>query len=222
MTATHPNAHVVLCNLFTDRALYERALHHRSLPGPSNKRLEWLGDAVLGLIVREYLYHRYPKGDEGVLSRLSQSLVSNRTLDQVARSLNIEVQVRPSMKGESVNNLYADALEAIIGALYLDKDLEYCREHVLRWMSTHLDSLPDKPGPDSGKAPPALLKEYLEARKLPQAQYTYKSSSEGQLARAHCVLKDGVKISAEGTAASRPLAKQGAARGLLKKLRARS
>lgn len=221
MIATQPNAHIVLCDLFADRALFERALHHRSLPGPSNKRLEWLGDAVLGLIVREYLYRRYPDGDEGVLSLLSQSLVANHTLEQVARSLNIEVQTHQSLKDEPVN-LYADALEAIIGALYLDRGLEYCREHVLRWMSTHLDSLPDTPGPESGKTPIALLKEYLEAHKLPQAQYTYQSSSEGQLARACCVLKDGIEISAESTAASRALAKQSAALGVLEKLRVRS
>jgi len=117
-----------------DPALLERALTHRSYAYehgglPTNERLEFLGDAVLGLVVTDALYRRHPELPEGQLAKLRASVVNTRALAGVARSLDLGRWLRLG-KGEEVTggrdkaSILADTMEAILGAVYLDRGLE--------------------------------------------------------------------------------------------------
>ena len=131
-------------------SLLELAFTHRSFAYESanketNERLEFLGDSVLGLIVTEELYKRYPEFDESRLSPLRSGVVNMRALADIARELDLGKYIRLG-KGEEVtggrdkNSLLADALEAIIGAIYLQFGFEICTQIVRRLIAPTLDS----------------------------------------------------------------------------------
>ncbi|HLP16428.1 MAG TPA: ribonuclease III [Bacteroidota bacterium] len=122
-----------------NRSFFAQALVHRSylstaekVPCDSNERLEFLGDAVLGVVVAEYLYHAYPKGSEGELTVLRSRLVNRKALAYYARELDLWkyllVNLNPIHAGEKGSDtILADAFEAIVAALYLDGGLESAR-----------------------------------------------------------------------------------------------
>jgi ribonuclease-3 len=131
-------------------SLLELAFTHRSFAYESgsketNERLEFLGDSVLGLIVTEELYKRYPEFDESRLSPLRSGVVNMRALADIARELDLGKYIRLG-KGEEVtggrdkNSLLADALEAVIGAIYMQFGFEVCTEIVRRLISSTMDS----------------------------------------------------------------------------------
>ena len=131
-------------------SLLELAFTHRSFAYESaskqtNERLEFLGDSVLGLIVTEELYKRYPDFDESRLSPLRSGIVNMRALADIARELDLGKYIRLG-KGEEVtggrdkNSLLADALEAVIGAIYLQFGFEICTQIVRRLISSTMDS----------------------------------------------------------------------------------
>ena len=131
-------------------SLLQLAFTHRSFAYESesketNERLEFLGDSVLGLIVTEELYKRYPDFDESRLSPLRSGVVNMRALADIARTLNLGQYIRLG-KGEEVtngrdkNSLLADALEALIGAIYLQCGFEKCTEIVGRLIQSTLES----------------------------------------------------------------------------------
>ena len=136
MKASGPSYTLLEATLGTgiDTALLERALTHRSFAYengglPTNERLEFLGDAVLGLVVTDALYRTHPDLPEGQLAKLRASVVNTRALAGVARSLDLGKWLRLG-KGEEVTggrdkaSILADTMEAIIGAVYLDRGLE--------------------------------------------------------------------------------------------------
>lgn len=126
-----------------DPGLYEQALthssyaHEKGVRGGHNERLEFLGDAVLELIISDYLYQSYPQLSEGKLTRLRADLVCEASLAKLAYLLDLGNCLRLG-KGEvagggnSRPSLLADTVEALIGALYLDRGLEHCKRYVLR------------------------------------------------------------------------------------------
>ena len=131
-------------------SLLELAFTHRSFAYESasketNERLEFLGDSVLGLIVTEELYKRYPDFDESRLSPLRSGVVNMRALADIARELDLGKHIRLG-KGEEVtggrdkNSLLADALEAVIGAIYLQCGFEICTQIVRRLIAPTLES----------------------------------------------------------------------------------
>ena len=131
-------------------SLLELAFTHRSFAyetagKDTNERLEFLGDSVLGLIVTEELYKRYPDFDESRLSPLRSGVVNMRALADIARELDLGKHIRLG-KGEEVtggrdkNSLLADALEAVIGAIYLQFGFEICTNIVRRLIAQTLDS----------------------------------------------------------------------------------
>ena len=124
-TNNRPIAAVFEGHVFADGSLLAQALSHRSAGSPHNERLEFLGDALLNLIIAEQLYLRWPKADEGAMTRARAELVRESALAGVARRFDLGARLVPGpgeMKtgGHRRDSILADALEAVIAALYLD------------------------------------------------------------------------------------------------------
>lgn len=210
---------------FRDPALLELALTHRSASGGrNNERLEFLGDAVLGLLVAEQLYARFPKEDEGRLTRLRAALVKETTLAQVARELKLGDQLKlgpGELKsgGYRRDSILADAVEALLAAIYLDAhhDLEPCRQAVLRWYGgrfEHAASLVHQL-----KDPKSRLQEWLQARRLSLPQYevvAVTGEAHEQVFTVQCQV-EGQAVTV-GRGASRRIAEQEAAAQVLSQL----
>lgn len=135
--------------VFRQPALLEEALSHPSLRYekrknlPDNQRLEFLGDAVLQLVLSDALYHRLPKADEGLLTKLRTRIVSERPLARLARQLQLVDYIKmgrgeEANKGRERESIQADALESLIGAIYIDGGLEAARSFVLRLADAEL------------------------------------------------------------------------------------
>jgi ribonuclease III len=160
------------CN-FNDAALFELALTHRSCGASNNERLEFLGDSILGFVIGEALYQKFPDAKEGQLSRLRSQLVKGETLAEIAREFELgdclnlgEGEMKSG--GFRRASILADAVEAIIGAIYLDRGMEAARERILHWYQTRLQSLVLA---DNPKDPKTELQEFLQARKAPLPEY---------------------------------------------------
>ncbi|ODS64855.1 MAG: ribonuclease III [Arenimonas sp. SCN 70-307] len=158
---------------FRSTELLQQALRHRSAGSPHNERLEFLGDALVNLVVAEALYERWPKADEGTLTRARASLVRESSLAEIARALGLgdRLELGPGeMKsgGHRRDSILADAVEAIVGAIHLDAGFEACRAAVLPWFEPGLAELP------TGKAekdPKTRLQEWLQARQRARPAY---------------------------------------------------
>ncbi len=135
--------------LVVNHQLLELALTHRSFAYesggiPTNERLEFLGDAVLGLVVTDELYHRFPDLAEGQLAKFRSAVVNARALAQLARSLDVGSFLRlgrgeETTGGRNKSSILADTFEAILGAVYLDHGIEVARQLILRLFSDLLD-----------------------------------------------------------------------------------
>ena len=136
---------VVIEPSLLELAFTHRSFAYESVSKETNERLEFLGDSVLGLIVTEELYKRYPDFNESRLSPLRSGVVNMRALADIARELDLGKYIRLG-KGEEVtggrdkNSLLADALEAVIGAIYLQFGFEICTQIVSRLISATMDS----------------------------------------------------------------------------------
>nr|WP_277608558.1 ribonuclease III [Microbulbifer elongatus] len=158
---------------FTRAELLDLALTHRSHGSRNNERLEFLGDSILGFTISAALFEKFPDGREGQMSRLRAQLVSGETLAKVARELELGECLRlgeGEMKsgGHRRASILADAVEAIIGAIYLDSGFEAARERVLAWFAPRLQSL----SLETAKDPKTRLQEWLQARQKPLPDYT--------------------------------------------------
>ena len=184
---------------FKDPALLALALTHSSLayernpdhlpdPGSDNERLEFIGDAVLGLIVAEALYRRFPNAREGELTRLRASLVSSRNLAQVALRMELGPLLRMGRGeehsgGQKKPALLANALEAVIAAMYLDGGLAPARDFVLRHIvapaEAELEGALGASGPFSGAIGDfkSALQERLQAIGAGQPKYVLTDQS---------------------------------------------
>lgn len=161
---------------FANPALLVQALRHRSArqaTGGDNERLEFLGDALLGFVVADELYHRGDTIDESRLSVMRSRLVCRETLAEIGRGLSLTEHLRLG-KGEmragigNRDSVLADAVEAIIGAVYLDAGYAPARELVLRTLGDRLDRVVEAGGDRDAKS---RLQEWLQARGLPVPTY---------------------------------------------------
>ena len=114
---------------FSEPTLLLQALTHRSAKGAHNERLEFLGDSILGFVIAEALYNKFPKHDEGDLTRMRSSLVKGVTLAEVARDFDLGeclILGPGELKsgGHRRESILEDAIEAIIGAVYLDSNID--------------------------------------------------------------------------------------------------
>jgi ribonuclease-3 len=218
--ADHAQAGVIAGYAFADPALLGQALCHRSAGSPHNERLEFLGDALLNLIIAEQLYARWPKADEGAMTRARAERVRESTLAALARRLELgsRLTLGPGeMKtgGHRRDSILADALEAVIAAFYLDGGFDACRQQVLRWFEPLLAALP--PLHQVGKDAKTRLQEWLQARQRPLPIYTLLEESgddHDKRFRVGCTLADPM-IATEGSGTSRRAAEQAAAEAAL-------
>ncbi len=145
-----------LGHTFGDLSLLQHALAHRSWCGeqeggaPSNERLEFLGDAVLGLVVAGYTYDRYPHFPEGKLAKVRSAVVNARVLAQVAAGLGVgEVLLlgrgEEGSGGRTKASILADAFEAILGAVYLDAGWDAAQQLVLRELGSAIERAGEEP-----------------------------------------------------------------------------
>ncbi|MBX3704044.1 MAG: ribonuclease III [Steroidobacteraceae bacterium] len=206
------------CTL-ADPALLARALTHRSAGSENNERLEYLGDAVLSFVVAELLYQRFPEASEGELSRYRAALVSGEALAATAAGVGLGEHLRlgeGELKsgGQRRATILADALEALFGAIYVDRGLAAVREAASRLFDGPMAALP---AAGLLKDPKTRLQEWLQGRGLPLPAYTVLDVSgepHEQRFRVCCDVADlGVRAEAEGS--SRRRAEQEAAQRVL-------
>ena len=162
-----------LGHTFKDQELMILALTHRSFAGRNNERLEFLGDAILNFVAGEALFERFPLAREGQLSRLRARLVKGETLAILARGFDLGEYLRlgsGELKsgGFRRESILADALEALIGAIYLDAGMAVARERVLAWLTNELESLTLV---DTNKDPKTRLQEFLQSRACDLPRY---------------------------------------------------
>lgn len=164
---------------FQDESLAMLALTHRSKGTNNNERLEFLGDAVLSVVISESLYARFPEAKEGKLSRLRASIVKGETLTKVAQQLQLGdflLLGSGELKsgGHKRDSILADSVEALIGAIYLEAGLEVTRARILAWFDTYLAKLSLT---DSIKDPKSQLQERQQASGSRLPKYTVVSVS---------------------------------------------
>lgn len=209
-----------------DLALFRAALTHRSATGPNNERLEFLGDAVLNLVVARHLYGRFPDAAEGELSRLRSRVVSREPLAEVAATLDLG-DILQLGSGELKSggfrrqSILADALEAVFGAIYLDGGPEAAASVIVQLFTARIAALPD---PEALKDPKTRLQEYLQSRSLTLPHYAVLSvegEDHAQTFEVSCEVP-ALGLSVRGRGSSRRRAEQQAAERMLAQIQIRA
>lgn len=159
---------------FNDEALLDRALTHRSKHRENYERLEFLGDSILSFVVSDWLYSHFPKLGEGRLSRMRAAIVCKESLAQVARSIDLGDHLilgEGEMKSGGFNrdSILSDAIEGIIGAIYIDSGLDDSQQFIFRFFEDKLREL--EPGVVY-KDNKSRLQEELQKRGLELPRYT--------------------------------------------------
>ncbi|HET6906220.1 MAG TPA: ribonuclease III [Rhodanobacteraceae bacterium] len=203
---------------FRDGQLLRLALTHRSAGRPNNERLEFLGDALVNLVVAEMLYEAHPRADEGELSRLRAHLVSGPALAERARGIGLgdDLLLGPGelkSGGFRRDSILADAFEAVVAAVYLDGGFDACRA-LLREMFAEAVSA----GEPAQKDAKTRLQEWLQAQGYPLPHYELLATHGEEHARTFdvaCVLSEPEPARFEGSGSSRRAAEQVAAESAL-------
>ena len=208
----------VLGYKFQDLTLLKTALTHKSFSSEHNERLEFLGDALLNLYVTEYLYNRFDSLDEGKLTQFKATIVSRENLNKIAQSIGLYNFIQTG-KGEGLegNSIAGNAVEALIGAVFLDSNYSKTNRFLNKLLKENLLTLEES---TDLKDPKSKLQEYLQKRnlKLPLYSLKQKGSKEKKIEfKVFCEVKD-LNISAIGNGQSRKKAELNAAQKLLNKV----
>lgn len=203
---------------FRDTQLLRLALTHRSIGRPNNERLEFLGDALVNLIVAEMLYRSHPRADEGELSRLRARLVSGAALAERARAIGLgdDLLLGPGelkSGGFRRDSILADAFEAVIAAVYQDGGYDACRDLLRKLFADGVNA-----GEPAQKDAKTRLQEWLQAQGYPLPHYELLATHGEEHARSFdvaCVLIEPEPARFEGSGSSRRAAEQIAAESAL-------
>ena len=207
---------------FNDIALLKQALTHRSVSKSNNERLEFLGDSVLGCVISEELYIRYPLIDEGQLSRLRSHLVRGQTLANLAKTLNISESLtlgQGELKsgGFRRESILADAFEAILGAIFLDSDYLIVKRIILELFDDLLNQA--KPE-DSLKDFKTQLQELLQKKGYSLPSYELiqtKGKDHNAIFYVSCTVTE-LNLKSEKNAKSIKRAEQACAQSILEEI----
>lgn len=204
---------------FTDAALLQQALTHRSCPGANNERLEFLGDAVLDFVVSEIVYRAHPEAPEGDLSKLRASLVKDTSLAELAKNLGMGEHLvlgggERKSGGHRRESILADALEALFGAVYLDAGIAAATAVIERAYGDRLRNLPSL---EDLRDPKTRLQEWLQGRGhgLPDYELLQVSGkAHQQKFDVRCSIQDAAQTTT-GSGTTRRNAEQAAALAML-------
>lgn len=209
---------------FSNPALLDQALTHRSAGKPHNERLEFLGDAILNFLIADAVFAEHASASEGELTRLRARLVRRETLASIARDLPLGQLLKlgaGELKsgGRDRDSTLADTLEAVLGAIYLDAgSIDTCRDVVLEIFKDHMTNPVLR---EALKDPKTELQELLQSRRMPLPEYAVVEMSEEH--QSHSFVVEcriaGVDDAVLGYGGTRRAAEQEAARGVLKLLR---
>ncbi len=208
---------------FRQQDLLEQALTHRSHSrSNNNERLEFLGDSILNLIISNHIYLRFTSADEGDLSRIRASLVKEETLAQVALEMDLGDYIHlggGELKSGGFRraSILADALEALIAAIYLDSDYAQAETAVLRLFQGQLHAVDENA---NLRDPKTQLQEYLQARKKQLPSYRVEQTSgksHNQVFTVSCKVTE-LDMQSKAKGSSRKKAEQQAAQKILDKL----
>ncbi|MBK9575205.1 MAG: ribonuclease III [Rhodoferax sp.] len=211
---------------FSNPSLLERALTHRSFSADHNERLEFLGDSVLNLAVADLLYQRLSDLPEGDLSRIRANLVKQDTLHRLSADLGLPAVIRLGegelrSGGERRPSILADALEAVIGAVYLDGGFVAAQGLVQRLFH----AVEVNPTMDAiGKDPKTELQEWLQGRRMNLPSYRVVSTlgvAHKQTFDVECEISE-FNLTERGIGGSRRAGEQAAAAAMLQTLKARA
>jgi ribonuclease-3 len=207
---------------FKNLGLLAQALTHRSFSANNNERLEFLGDGALNFIIANQLYNRFNKLPEGDLSRLRAQLVKESTLCEIAQNLNVGESLKLG-EGELKNagwrrpSILADALEAIVGAAYIDGGYKAAETLVLKLFQDKLKDIDPKIIDKDAKS---QLQEYLQSKKMDLPDYNVvliEGEAHAQTFKVACEIK-ALSISTIGDGTSRRIAEQRAAQLVLERI----
>jgi ribonuclease-3 len=207
---------------FNDPQLLQRALTHRSYSPEHNERLEFLGDSILGCVIAKHLYSSFPLLSEGELSRLRSNLVREETLAVLAQQLDLGNHLRLG-EGERKSagfrrpSILADAVEALIGAVFLDRGFAAAEQVVLNLYLPYLEKVDVQA---LGKDAKTMLQEYLQGRHISLPSYTViatQGAAHEQSFQVECTIPS-LKITARGKGSSRRNAEQQAAQAAWQQL----
>ncbi|MFP8965579.1 ribonuclease III [Pokkaliibacter sp. CJK22405] len=207
---------------FKDPTLAELAVTHRSCGNRNNERLEFLGDSILNCVIAEALYHHFPEAREGQLSRLRARLVKGVTLAEIAREFELGDHLHLGIGelksgGFRRESILADAMEALIGAIFMDSDMDTAKARVLAWYASRIDKLDLN---DTQKDPKTRLQELLQSQgaSLPAYDTTQiEGEAHAQIFTVSCTI-DLLDVPTLGTGSSRRIAEQAAAQNALERL----
>lgn len=207
---------------FKDVSLCELALTHRSCGKKNNERLEFLGDSIVNFVIAEDLFKRFPQAKEGQLSRLRAQMVKGKTLAEIARDMDMGDYLKlgsGELKsgGFRRDSILADSVESLIGAIYLDSDMDTVRIHILSWFKTRLASLSLTQTMKDAKT---RLQEYLQSRRLALPEYLLENvegEAHDQTFYIKCTISE-LSEPTKGVASSRRQAEQESANAALEQL----
>jgi ribonuclease-3 len=215
-----------LSHRFADPSLLDTALTHRSAGHRNNERLEFLGDAVLGLLVAEALHARHPRASEGDLTRLRAALVREETLAAIARDLSLgdalhlgQGELRSG--GHRRESILADAFEAVVAAVYLDGGLDACRAAVMPLLAARIEALGDAA---ATKDPKTRLQEWLQGQGFALPAYTLVETAGDDHRKTFFVrcAADAIDVACVGEGGSRRAAEAHAATLVLERIAQRA
>ena len=208
---------------FRQPELLQQALTHRSLSRKNNnERLEFLGDSSLNLVISNHIYRRFGDADEGDLSRIRASLVKQSTLATIARGIDLGDYIHlggGELKSGGFRraSILSDALEALIGAIYLDSDFAETEAVVMRLFEPALQNIGEAA---ELKDPKTRLQEYLQAQQRPLPTYRVEKTSgksHSQVFTVSCRIQQPA-LQSSGSGSSRKKAEQQAAQRVLDQL----
>jgi len=207
---------------FEDPDYLKMALSHRSVGKKNNERLEFLGDSIIGYVMADELYHRFINDNEGNLSRYRSLLVKGETLASIARQFDLGEYLNlggGELKsgGFRRTSILADAMEAIIGAIALDSNIEQARSCVLSWYKERLENITSL----DLKDPKTRLQEYLQAKKFDLPYYeviNVDGKEHAQTFHVNCIVKE-INAMASAVGSSRRAAEQKSAELMLEQLK---
>ncbi len=202
-------------HVFAQPQLLQRALTHRSHSSAHNERLEFLGDSVVNCVIAKHLHETFTDLPEGELSRLRSNLVNQQTLVTLAQQLDLGNELllgegERKSAGSSRPSILADALEALIGALFLDGGFNVAEEFILKLYIPYIQQADLLA---LGKDAKTLLQEYLQSHKLSLPKYSVvatEGEAHAQVFQVECAIAQ-LKVTTRGAGSSRRMAEQIAA-----------